>query len=366
MALFEGNRRKPGTRSNTKLLVSGGDSPAEHWKVKQDLPKLFDYPYGGVGQTDVIVSKGMIVAIDSDNPVVRNYDNDRLLTQITIANGVNTPIGMAPYNFCREVDDRFTGNQPSIITREYVELPYFPDEEDAANCLWGNCSGEIEAGDFVCVPSDAVTKRLEGRLQKWVEGTDKQTQVVGQVLAKEGFGTDYDFLEWVMWDERYRQEEDTYINQTGYSAPGLDGYPFDPEIYNKDGFTADAAGFLSQYTTNATGITGITDGSNSSSTQLTRQLGVIEKGTKKDTVLSFYVQKNIIKGTLTVKKGTSTLTEDTDYTVEYKKGLIKIQLKADQTADEEITAVYKAYQYGTPAHTDFTGVDGVVRILLKF
>ena len=40
MALFEGTRRKPGTRSNTKLIVSGGDSPAERWKVKQDLPKF--------------------------------------------------------------------------------------------------------------------------------------------------------------------------------------------------------------------------------------------------------------------------------------------------------------------------------------
>ena len=365
MALFEGNRRKPGTRSNTKLIVSGGDSPAEHWKVKQDLPKLFDYPYGGVGQTDVIISKGMVVAIDSENPLVRNYDNDRLLTQITIANGVNAPIGMAPYNFCREVDDRFTGNQPSIITKEYVELPYFPDEADAANCLWGNCSGEIQAGDYVAVPADAIAKRLEGRVQKWVDDGTNRNQIVGQVLAKEPFGSDYDFLEWVMWDERYRKEEDEYVNKTGYSAPGIEGYPFDPEIYNKDGFTADAAGFLSQYTTTPTGVTGITDGANSSNTLLQRQLGVVEKGTTAGTVLSFYAQKNLIEGTVEVKIG-GVAVEEESLKVDHKKGLIKITLKADQAADADVTATYKAHQYGTPAHTDFTGADGVVRILLKF
>lgn len=365
MALFEGNRRKPGTRSNTKLIVSGGASPAERWKVNQRLPKLFDYPYGGPGQSDVIISKGMIVAIDTDQPRVRNYDNDRLTTQITIADGVNTPIGMAPYNFCREVDDRFTGNQPSIITHEYVELPYFPDEADAANCLWGNASGPMEAGDYVCVPSDAVAKKLTGRVQKWIEGTNKVTQIVGQVLAKEEFGTDFDFLEWVMWDERYVKEEDKYMNKEGVSAPGLNGYPFNPEVYDKDGFTADREGFLSKYTTTPTGVTGITDGANASNTLLQRTLGVAEKDTPIGTKLSFYLQKNLIEGTVEVKVGNVKVEAD-KLTIDHKKGLVKIELASQPLKDEEITATYKAHQYGTPSHMDFTGADGVVRILLKF
>lgn len=366
MALFEGNRRKPGTRSNTKLIVSGGDSPAEHWKVKQTLPKLFDYPYGGPGQTDVIISKGMIVAIDKDQPRVRNYDNDRLLTQITIADGTNTPIGMAPYNFCREVDDRFTGNQPSIITKEYIELPYFPKEEDAANCLWGNVSGDIEAGDYVSVPSDAIAKRLTGRLQKWVEGTDKVAQICGQVLAKEEYGTDFDFLEWVMWDERYMKEEDKYVNRSGVAAPGQNGYPFDPELYDKDGFTADREGFLSKYTTVPTGVTGITDGANASNTVLSRTLGIVEENTEADTKLSFFLQKNLIEGTVVVKVG-NVAVEAENLEIDHKKGFVKIKIASKVTGgDKEVTATFKAHQYGTPAHMDFTGTDGVVRILLKF
>lgn len=364
MALFEGTRRKPGTRSNTKLIVSGGDSPAERWKVKQDLPKLFDYPYGGVGQTDIILSKGMMVAIDSEAGMTRNYDNDRLITQITLANGTNQVIGMAPYNFAREVDDRFTGNQPSIITKEYVELPYFPDQADAMNNLWGNVSGPIAAGDYV---KCSKVPGLEGRLDKWVEGTDSIMQIAGQVLAKEELGTDFDFLEWVMWDEKYKYGEDTYINKSGYSAPGQEGYPFDPEMYDKNGFNREEYQYLSQYTTLATGVPGLTDGANVRSTLLSRTLGVAASGTVKDTVLSWYIQKDLIPGEFKLMIGATAIAEDdANLSIEYKKGMVKYTVPADLVADASVTLKYKAYQYGTPSHMDFSGADGVVRILLRF
>jgi len=364
MSLFEGNRRKPGTRSNTKLIVSGGDSPAERWMAKQDLPKLFDYPYGGVGQTDIIISKGMFVAIDKAEPLVRDYTNNRFLTQITIADGSNSVIGMTPYNLAREVNDRFTGNQPSIITKEYVELPYFPNPADAANNLWGNCSGAITPGDLVKVSKNPL---LKGRVEKWVEGTDSFSQIAGQVLAKEPSGSDYDFLEWVMWDERYKYEEDAYVNKSGYSAPGMEGYPFDPEMYDKNAFARDSEGFLSEYTTTATGITGLTDGSNARNTQLVRNLGMIATGTAKDQVVSFFVQTNLIRGEVAINVGgTAILETDVNLTIDYKKGFIKYKVPANVVADQVVTATYKAYQYGTPTHMDFNGVDGVVRILLRF
>lgn len=364
MALMEGNRRKPGTRSNTKLIVSGGDSPAERWKVKQDLPKLFDYPYGGTGQTDIIVSKGMIVAIDSASPLIKDYDNERYLTQITLADGNNKPIGMAPYNFAREVDDRFTGNQPSIITKEYVELPYFPNQNDAMNCLWGNVSGDIAPGDLVKVSKVAG---LEGRLDKWVEGTDSISQIVGQVLAKEPFGTDFDFLEWVMWDERYKYEDDTYINKTGYAAPGMNGYPFDPETYDKNGYARDAQGYLSDYTTQASGVPGLTDGANARNTQLSRTLGVVATGTKAGTQVSWFVQKDLIPGEFLLKVGATDIAEnDVNLQIDYKTGFVRYTVPADVATDATVTLKYKAYQYGTPTHMDFTGADGVVRVLLRF
>jgi hypothetical protein len=42
MAIFESStKRKPGTRSNTKLMVSGGQSPAGQWITDPNLPILF-------------------------------------------------------------------------------------------------------------------------------------------------------------------------------------------------------------------------------------------------------------------------------------------------------------------------------------
>lgn len=365
MALFEGQRRKPGTRSNTKLIVSGGDSPAERWMVKQDLPKLFDYPYGGPGQTDIVISKGMFVAIDAEKPETRDYTNNRLLTQITVADGDNAVIGMAPYNFAREVDDRFTGNQPSIITKEYVELPYFPNQADAANCLWGNASGALKAGDLVKVSKDP---NLKGRVEKWVEGTDPMSQICGQILAKEASGSDYDFLEWTMWDERYKKEEDSYINKSGYSAPGLEGYPFDPEVYDKNGFNREEHGFLSQYTTTATGVPGLTDGANARNTALSRNLGEIPVGTAAATVIQFYLQKDLIPGELKFNINSVAIAEDdANLIIDYKRGFVKYVVPANVVATAHpVSVVYKAYQYGTPSHLDFTGVDGVVRLLLRF
>ena len=375
MALMEGKRRKPGTRSNTKLVVSGGASPAELWLAKQDLPKLFDYPYGGPGQTDVIISKGMMVAVDTDvTRIVRDYDTNRIVTQITIADGIKPNIGMTPYNICRRVDDRFTGNQPSIITHEYVELPFFPNGDDARNCLWGNVSndeGIILPGDYLKVSTDNL---LRGRLVKWDPANDGWNLVCGQILAREPIGSDYDFLEWVMWDDSAKREDDAYINKSGYSAPGMEGYPFDPQLYSKDGTGGlnDMTGYLSLNTTTPTGVQGITDGQNSRNTVLTKELGMVSAGTQANQVLSFFVERNLLQGTVSLTIGGSTLTEAApsnaagQMLIDYKNGFIKYIPTVNAAADQIVSVEYKSMHYGTPVVTDFSGADGVVRVLLKF
>ena len=376
MPLMEGKRRKPGTRSNTKLVVSGGDSPAELWLAKQDLPKLFDYPYGGPGQTDVIISKGMIVAVDTDcTKIVRDYDTNRIVTQITIADGVKPNYGMTPYNIARKVDDRFTGNQPSIITREYVELPFFPKGDDARNCLWGNVSndeGLIRAGDYLKVSTDPF---LRGRLVKWDPAADSWHLVVGQILAREQIGSDYDFLEWVMWDDSAKREDDAYINKSGYSAPGMEGYPFDPQLYSKDGTGGlnDMTGYLSLNTTTPTGVQGITDGQDSRNTELVKELGAVAQGTQANQVLTFFVERNLLQNTITLSVGSNTFTDAAPeiagvgkMLIDYKQGFIKYIPTVNVATDQIVSVTYKSMHYGTPVITDFSGADGVVRVLLKF
>ena len=364
MALFTGSTLKKGTQSNTRLVVSGGDSPAEKWKVNPTLPKLFDYMYGGAGQKDVLISKGMMVAIDSAAPLVRDYDTNRYLTQLTVADGTNAVIGMAPYNLCREVDDRFTGNQPSVMTRNYVELPYFPSSEDAKKCLWGNVSGTIAPGDFVKVSTDPA---LKGRLVKWVDGADKVSQRCGQVLAKEPLGTNFDFLEWSMWNEAAKREDDAYINKSGYSAPGFEGYPFDPELYSKYGFSQDEQNYLSQYTTTPTGIPGLTDGENTANTVCERVLGIIANGTAKDATIAFLVEKNIIPDSVELSIGGVKVVDKSKIYINAATGIVKYTTEAPiADGDKTVSIKYKAKHYGIPEHMNFSGCDGVVRILLGF
>jgi hypothetical protein len=282
---------------------------------------------------------------------------------------------MTPYNIARKVDDRFTRNQPSIITREYVELPFFPKGDDARNCLWGNVSndeGVIRAGDYLKVSTDSF---LRGRLVKWDPTADSWHLVIGQILAREQIGSDYDFLEWVMWDDSAKREDDAYINKSGYAAPGMEGYPFDPQLYSKDGTGGlnDMTGYLSLNTTTPTGVQGITDGQNSRNTELVKELGAVATGTQANQVLTFFVERNLLQNTITLSVGGNTFTDAVPeiagvgkMLIDYKQGFIKYIPTANVTADQIVSVTYKSMHYGTPVITDFSGADGVVRVLLKF
>ena len=131
MAIFESSvKQKAGTRSNTKLVVSGGASPAGQWVTDKNLPILFHYDYGGPGQKEVVVSKGLLVGVAPERQFddALGYDKNVL----TIADANVRPFGMAPYNFTKHYEDFLDGNQPSVITREYIELPLVKDATAAA------------------------------------------------------------------------------------------------------------------------------------------------------------------------------------------------------------------------------------------
>ena len=64
-----------------------------------------------------------------------------------------------------------------------------------------------------------------------------------------------------------------------------------------------------------------------------------------------------------VKVGERTL-EATDYSVDYVKGIITVQLKSSD-ATKAVKASYKANHYGTPSYADFNGVQGSLFVLLK-
>lgn len=365
MAIYEAtSRRKPGTRSNNKLVVSGGDSPAGQWVTDPNLPIKFHYDYGGPGQKEVVVAKGLLVGV-----APQRYKDDALgymKNALTIATDSIRPFGMAPYNFTKHWEDFLDGNQPSVITREYIELPLIGNADDAALVQWGAAYNE---GSAILQPNDLVTWSRNpenfGKIIKYVDGTHNPADIIGQVGEIETDQEPFGWLKWAMWDESARRDDqDGPINKSGYSAPGDGGYPFDPEYsrLGKDG----EGGYLSQYTTlnDATGIPGILDGKQKAETQQSRNFTVPTIAAD-GTIAQFALgHRNIIANTVQVYLD-GVLVPATDYTIDH--GLGVVALTADiADSGKAVQVQYRAEFFGTPAGWDHKGATGAIRILLKF
>lgn len=365
MAIFESSvKRKPGTRSNTKLMVSGGQSPAGQWVTDPNLPILFHYNYGGPGQKEVVVSKGLLVGVSPTR-----YLDDHLgfkKNALTIATDTIRPFGMAPYNFSKHWEDFLDGNQPSVITREYVELPLIGNADDAAAIKWGAAYHE---GSNILKPNDLVTWSRNpdnyGKIIKWVEGTHSFADIIGQVGEIEDDQEPFGWLKWAMWDEAARREDqDGPVNKSGYSAPGDGGYPFDPE-YIRLGRHGEN-GYLDQYTTlnDATGVPGILDGRNKALTPQVANFtapGVIAAdGTINQLSLGL---KNVIEGTVKVFIDNIEVAANRVST-DFGNGVVALALNTAD-AGKAIRVDYRAEFFGTPAGWDHKGAVGAIRILLK-
>ena len=391
MALFRGYENQQGSRSHTALVRSGHMSPAEKWildptfldKKMSSIFKdgvLFNYQYGGPGMDEVVIPKGRVVGVGAS---VKDFVSKKFLASITLpglALNANT-IGMAPYNFTKDWFqlDRFGGNQPSIITLDYVELPYMPGftpetSYDATGVLkeeqaisvdnrmpWGAVIGECQNGDYLkATPS--------GRLTKWNPESDKPHEIVGQVLASDLNAEPTGWLKWMLWEEQYKYDDDTFINRSGVSnLPSDEGYPFDPTY--AEGNTI-FQNYQSNLINNPTGIIGLHDGSGNYDGfgKNDTEYKDIELGTKeaaKPFLGAFKdfaggILKNIQQGVV-VKVAGSEVPAD-KVTIDYRQGLITI---AADVAEGKVTATYKAMHYGTPSWADFKGVQGAMYVLLK-
>ena len=391
MALFRGYENQQGSRSHTALVRSGHMSPAEKWildptfldKKMSSIFKdgvLFNYQYGGPGMDEVVIPKGRVVGVGAS---VKDFVSKKFLASITLpglALNANT-IGMAPYNFTKDWFqlDRFGGNQPSIITLDYVELPYMPGftpetsydttgvlkEEQAISVdnrmPWGAVIGECQNGDYLkATPS--------GRLTKWKSGTDKPEDIVGQVLASDLNAEPTGWLKWMLWEEQYKYDDDKFINRSGVSnLPSDEGYPFDPTY--AEGNTI-FQNYQSNLINNPTGIIGLHDGSGNYDGfgKNDTEYKDIELGTKeaaKPFLGAFKdfaggILKNIQQGVVVKVAGTEVPADKV--TIDYRQGLITI---AADVAEGKVTATYKAMHYGTPSWADFKGVQGAMYVLLK-
>lgn len=404
MALYRGYENQQGSRSHTALVRSGHMSPAEKWILDPTFLDttmssifkdgvLFNYQYGGPGMDEVVIPKGRVVGVGAS---VKDFVSKKYLASITLPGlALNSNIiGMAPYNFTKDWFqlDRFGGNQPSIITLDYVELPYMPGftaktfsaTDASANKTallqeeqmisidnrmpWGAVIGECQNGDYLkATPS--------GRLTKWIPGTDAEYQIVGQVLASDLNAEPTGWLKWMLWEEQYKKEDDQFINRSGVSnLPSDEGYPYDPTF--AEGNTI-FQNYQSRLINNPTGIIGLHDGSGNydgfgkNDTEYTdMDIGVIPANTAANTIVQLQAVDfaggkltNLQPG-VTVKVAGTELAAD-KFTVSYERGLISITVSTATTTEQKVTASYKALHYGTPSWADFKGVHGAMYVLLK-
>lgn len=359
MAIFEATaRRQNGTRSNTKLVVSGGASPAGQWVTDPNLPMLFNYDYGGPGQKEVVVAKGLLVGVSP-----KRYKDDSIgfeKNALTVASDTVRPFGMVPYNLTKHHEDFLDGNQPSVITREYVELPWIRTAAEAVDIKWGAVYGDLAPNDLVTWSRDPLNK---GKIIKWDKALHGAEDVIGQVGEIETDQEPFGWLKWAMWDESARREDqDGPVNKSGYNAPGDGGYPFDPEYtrLGKDGEN----GYLSQYTTeqDAQGIPGLLDGRQKAQTVQSVNF-TVPAGTVDGSAVQFALgYKNIIGQSVNLFVDG---VQRTPSAIDVSNGSVTILTEAGDVG-KSVNIQFRAEFFGTPAGWDHKGAVGVARILLKF
>ena len=428
MALFQGNKRIEGSRSNTALIKSGHASPAEEWMLDQRFKSiemssqfkdgsLFSYQYGGAGMESVVIPKGRMVGVSSP---VKDFVTKKMKSVITmpgLANNGNS-IGMAPYNFTVDLlqQDKLGGNMPSIITQDYVSLPYIPTVSASADyTMAGICEEEAALSVALKMPwgavigagiveGDYVKATPSGRLTKWVPKTytqdpttkdvvitgDSESQRVGQILASDFNQEQFGWLKWMLWNEADVQSDNNFINRSGVSnLPSDGGYPFDPAY--RDG--NNVFQFMqSQYVTTPTGIPNLHDGSGDytgygkndtayTSMFLGKMPDAVVVGTTVANTKALDFQAldfaggkltNLLNPVVVTTGGTvdgagvitgGTVVSSDRYTVNYKSGIISLKPVAGNEG-VIVRATYKAMHFGISTYLDFKGVIGSFSILL--
>lgn len=387
MALIgQGAFLRPNSRSHTNLVKSPGDAPNVQYVIDPNLPGLFEYPYAANRRfSKVVIPKGTICAT---GPAVRDYLTLKYRNIITFADGNNNPVGVASTSFFRrfKTDYDSDGNpveviahdefgaddfQPTIITREYIEVPYLPnpqdvytyDGEDEINgmkFMWGCATNESEANVGTAnelKAGDYVKAGKYGKFVKWIPGVDGAEKIVGQVLELE---TDLPPLGWLKMVEPVFEGYDSGREEwTPEPAPEDGSMVYDPEY--KWPLTADYRS-PGAWKTIGGGFKGLSDGAQIALTTRIQRFTVTSDG---DGGLNnvFFLDPvlKILKETISVTIDG----EDATYTYDEKAQKLTV---TGAEADDVVVVTYKVDPeslVGTPPAWDYAGSVGAVRILLK-
>lgn len=224
-----------GGRTHTNLVVSEGQAPSEKWIVSASEGVKFSYPFGPEGNQNVVLAKGKLVELDAPE---FDYETGRQISAVkTATEGSKRAVGVNHHNIYERRRDRFSGNNqpnPTIITRQYIEVPLFEHGNvdtaaDMAKAMhYGAAYGTNDAkairpGDFVKVGKNGNFERLD-------VDADNAFQIVGQALAVERELPPAGFLQYYM-DLKIDEIEAFMKARSHAPSPGNNGkdagaYPY--------------------------------------------------------------------------------------------------------------------------------------------
>lgn len=404
-------------KTHTNLVISEGNAPAEDLIISRtNTATPFIYQFGPEGNQTVVLAKGKIAEL-----VGAEYDAETGYYKTAVAQATDASEKVVGVNHQNVYSRRRDGmvstlTKPTLITRNFVEVPLFETEgavDDlaaptltAAQTLaeamkFGAAVSEKNAPELQLTPGDRVVSDRAGNFRKYVKGVDDIEAVVGQVWAVEKNLPPAGFLQY--YQEMVNPEMESYLKSISYSpSPGLPaqgegafpyGVPYTnkgwkPEFekmlgnkglsgipYLTDGFfraqeTRDfavaAAGALDANVEAVRAVDGVTH-------DLTANTVTVDAGVKNAAV--FVKVKHKIDTTklanAAVRLNGALLNAD-DFKVDVTNNMVAVYLPINDTAaavthtDLALTLPMVVDPVaGIPTHWDYKGSVGAVRVLLQ-
>lgn len=320
----------------TSLVVSDGIAPAEKFIYSAAEAVKFNYAYGPAGNQGVVIPKGKIV---EPAGLEWDYETSSRIPAIKIAAaGSKKAFGVNFFNIYERKRDRFAGNAPTVITKQYIEVPYIQtadltlSEAVAKGIHYGAAYGA--AADAIA-PGDYLKVGSYGNFTKFVVGTDDPLEIVGQAWAVE---TDLPPLGMLQYFHDLADDElkDLMKLTKDYPSPGRTpqaGGPNSPNsVPGTYGYDPSFGAIENEYTQKQalwTGIPFLTDGFFKARTQVAPFNATVKSSG--NLVNATYVEDVRFTG-ITVDNATGSFTVP-----EYRGAMVVIKLAKKMVKDETST-----------------------------
>lgn len=343
----------------TNLVISEGDAPAEKLipAAVENSNVKFQYAYGPTlspsqNETNVVIPKGKI--LEAGVPEW-DFETEHLVQTVKIAEpGSMKALGVNHHNVYQRIRDRYAGNPVTVITRNYIEVPYIDttglDATGQTKLLNSiNYGVAYGAGPQALQPGDFVKAGEYGNYVKFDPLVDNFASVVGQAWAVETELPPAGFLQYFLdLDETAYTE---LIKNASYApAPGTIYYNRGDQKVNMAGSYGDISKKLSLLPYK--GIPFLTDGYFKAKQEVTGiSLDNDGAGTQTDARVE-YVRVNDTNSVAIAQDGTVTVSD-------YRKAMIVVKLKDKLAAwgDGKVVVNIGGVAYDSEVNPNIVHVD---------